>query len=213
MCSFMRVLEDEALRGPYASYINVLRCTEAKDIKRDADGQLSVTLHNTRLNSSMDFRPNLVLGCDGINSVVRSTLQAWSAEQQGSAGSSSSGKERFRMVLQPSLSTNLRFKVLQMPANPAMVDGTVLTNPSFCLLAGQKAPLIGELLSPAVVGPSRRGAYNMHAANLMSLRPACSSCQNTPQHSDSENWQAHLAHDMQPAGRPFVRCLASFSQV
>jgi hypothetical protein len=48
------------------------------------------------------------------------------------------------MVLTPSLSTNLRFKVLQLPANPAMVDGTVLTNASFCLLAGQKAPLIGE---------------------------------------------------------------------
>lgn len=48
------------------------------------------------------------------------------------------------MVEAPSLSTNLRFKVLQLPANPAMADGTVLTNPSFCLLAGQKAPLIGE---------------------------------------------------------------------
>lgn len=73
--SFMRLLEDEASRGQYASYINVLRSTEASDIQRDADGQLSVTLHNTRLNSSMTFRPKLVLGCDGINSVVRSTLQ------------------------------------------------------------------------------------------------------------------------------------------
>lgn len=147
MCSFMRLLEDEALRGPYASRISVLRSTEATDIQRDADGQLSVTLRNTRLDSSMAFRPNLVLGCDGINSVVRSTLKAWSAEQQGSgaAGSGSgSGRDKFGMVLAPSLSTNLRFKVLQLPANPAMVDGTVLTNPSFCLLAGQKAPLIGE---------------------------------------------------------------------
>lgn len=73
--SFMRLLEDEASRGQYASYINVLRSTEASDIQRDADGQLSVTLRNTRLNSSMAFRPKLVLGCDGINSVVRSTLQ------------------------------------------------------------------------------------------------------------------------------------------
>lgn len=142
----MKLLEDEATRGPYASYINVLRNTEASDIQRDADGQLSVTLRNTRLNSSMTFRPNLVLGCDGINSVVRSTLQAWAADQKGAAAggsNGSSGSQRFSMVKAPSLSTNLRFKVLQMPANPAMVDGTVLTNPSFCLLAGQKAPLIG----------------------------------------------------------------------
>lgn len=136
--SFMRLLEDEASHGQYAAYISVLRSTEASDITRDADGQLSVTLANTRLGSSMTFRPKLVLGCDGINSVVRNTLQAWTAPQ-----AASNGRDRFGMVLAPSLSTNLRFKVLQLPANPAMVDGTVLTNASFCLLAGQKAPLIG----------------------------------------------------------------------
>jgi hypothetical protein len=110
---------------------------------------VTVTLRNTRLDSSMNFSPNLVLGCDGINSIVRSTLQAWSAQQKGAAAAASgsngsSGRDRFGMVLAPSLSTNLKFKVLQLPANPVMVDGTELTNPSFCLLAGQKAPIIGE---------------------------------------------------------------------
>jgi 2-polyprenyl-6-methoxyphenol hydroxylase-like FAD-dependent oxidoreductase len=136
----MRLLEDEATRGPYASRISVLRNTEATDIQRDATGRLSVTLRNTHLDSSMTFVPNLLLGCDGINSIVRNTMHMWAAGQQGS----SNGKERFSMVLAPSLSTNLRFKVLQLPPNPAMVDGTVLNNPSFSLLAGQKAPLIGE---------------------------------------------------------------------
>lgn len=140
----MKLLEDEGTRGPYSSYISVLRNTEASDIQRDADGQLSVTLRNTRLNSSMTFRPNLVLGCDGISSVVRSTLHDWAAEEKAAESASSNGSDRFGMVLAPSLSTNLRFKVLQLPANPAMADGTVLTNPSFCLLAGQKAPLIGK---------------------------------------------------------------------
>ena len=140
----MRLLEDEATRGPYASNITVLRNTEATDIQRDAQGKVSVTLRNSRLNSSTTFQPNLVLGCDGINSVVRSTLHTWAAEQQGSGSNGASVKDRFGMVLAPSLSTNLRFKVLQLPPNPAMADGTVLTNPSFCLLAGQKAPLIGK---------------------------------------------------------------------
>lgn len=72
------------------------------------------------------------------------TLQAWAAQKAGSTTAASNGRDRFGMVEAPSLSTNLRFKVLQLPANPAMVDGTVLTNASFCLLAGQKAPLIGE---------------------------------------------------------------------
>lgn len=144
----MKLLEDEATYGAYASRINVLRNTEASNIQRDADGQVTVTLRNTRQDSSTTFSPNLVLGCDGINSIVRSTLQAWSEQQKGAAAGAgsngSSGKDRFGMVLAPSLSTNLRFKVLQMPANPVMVDGTELTNPSFCLLAGQKAPIIGE---------------------------------------------------------------------
>lgn len=140
----MRLLEDEATKGPYAKSITVLRNTEATAIQRDAEGHVSVTLRNTRdaNNSSSTVRPSLVLGCDGINSVVRSTLKSWAAEQQG-AGAGASG-ERFGMVSKPSLSTNLRFKVLQLPANPAMADGTVLANPNFCLLAGQKAPLIGE---------------------------------------------------------------------
>jgi 2-polyprenyl-6-methoxyphenol hydroxylase-like FAD-dependent oxidoreductase len=77
----MRLLEDEASRGQYASYISVLRSTEASNITRDADGQLSVTLANTRLGSSMTFRPKLVLGCDGINSAVRNTLQVSTGSQ------------------------------------------------------------------------------------------------------------------------------------
>jgi hypothetical protein len=167
----MQLLEDEATRGPYASYISILRNTEASNIQRDAEGQVTVTLRNTRLDSSMTFSPNLVLGCDGINSVVRSTLQAWSAAQPGAAAAASviSGRDRFGMVLAPSLSTNLKFKVLQLPANPVMVDGTELTNPSFCLLAGQKAPIIGAHVA-SVAGSSKQACI---PSPRVLVAPAC----------------------------------------
>jgi hypothetical protein len=38
----MKLLEDEATRGPYASYIKILRNTEASNIQRDADGQVRI---------------------------------------------------------------------------------------------------------------------------------------------------------------------------
>eukprot|EP00882_Tetradesmus_deserticola_P005981 GHRQ01006298.1.p1 GENE.GHRQ01006298.1~~GHRQ01006298.1.p1 ORF type:complete len:342 (+),score=172.70 GHRQ01006298.1:94-1026(+) len=47
------------------------------------------------------------------------------------------------MAEYPSLSTDLRFKVLQLPPNPAVRDGTVLRNPSFCVLPGRKSKTIG----------------------------------------------------------------------
>lgn len=168
--SFMRLLEDEAARGPYSSYINVLRNTEATEIQRDLEGQVSVTLRNTQLNSSMTFSPNLVLGCDGINSVVRSTLHSWAASNALVEGSAPASK--FDMVLAPSLSTNLRFKVLQLPANPPMADGTVLENPSFCLLAGQKAPLIGEFVVDEGSQCCGLGGTPHAAAHFFWLRPA-----------------------------------------
>jgi 2-polyprenyl-6-methoxyphenol hydroxylase-like FAD-dependent oxidoreductase len=161
----MALLEDEAASGPMAPRITVLRNTEAAAITRSVDGQLSVALRSTADGGSESvYAPALVVGCDGMHSVVRGTLQAWAANEDAhpastpAAGSNThhapalapaagaaaaAASSRFGMVHAPSLSTNLRFKVLQLPPNPAMADGTVLHNPSFSLLVGQKAPLIG----------------------------------------------------------------------
>eukprot|EP00899_Mesostigma_viride_P005333 jgi/Mesvir1/14800/Mv05438-RA.1 len=50
------------------------------------------------------YEPSLILGCDGLNSVVRTTLASWDPP----------GLPRFRMHLMPSHSTGLRFKVLRV---------------------------------------------------------------------------------------------------
>lgn len=170
----MRLLEDEATHGPVSDRITLLRSTEAASITRSLDGELCVILRNTQLNSTMAFAPKVLLGCDGMHSVVRSTLQRWAsidaefpAEEVAAAISYGSGLRhlgrgapKFDMVAAPSLSTNLRFKVLQLPPNPAMVDGTVLDNPSFSLLAGQKAPLIGE--ARGLIGVTAVGLLSVH---------------------------------------------------
>jgi kynurenine 3-monooxygenase len=51
------------------------------------------------------FSPRLLIGCDGINSIVRSTLNKWDT----------SNSDQFAMKLFPSPSTGLRYKVLTLP--------------------------------------------------------------------------------------------------
>jgi 2-polyprenyl-6-methoxyphenol hydroxylase-like FAD-dependent oxidoreductase len=157
--NFVRLLEYRVKEADFAPYITLITNTEAADIQRlpssssssDAK-QVQVTLRNTVTGNTQRFVPKLLLGCDGMNSMVRHSLQDWAAEDASSsssstaasaANSSSSSSSTFDMVEYPSLSTNLRFKVLQLPPNPAMKDGTVLRNPSFCLLAGHKSKSIG----------------------------------------------------------------------
>lgn len=148
--NFVRLLEYRAKEEPFGAYINVITNTEAVDVQRlpgsssSSSKRIQVTLRNTVTDNTMTFVPKLLLGCDGANSIVRNSLKAWAAEDGGN-GSSSSSSSKYGMKEFPSLSTNLRFKVLQLPPNPAMKDGTVLHNPSFCLLAGKKTRLVGGL--------------------------------------------------------------------
>jgi 2-polyprenyl-6-methoxyphenol hydroxylase-like FAD-dependent oxidoreductase len=96
------------------------------------------------------FYPSLVLGCDGIGSLVRKALQRWAAEDDLEAGAAAAaaaaaggprrGRGRaptFGVRSYPSPASGLRFKVLRLPPNPALRDGaTVLRNPSFAVLTG-----------------------------------------------------------------------------
>ncbi len=62
-----------------------------------------------------NFQPALLVGCDGINSIVRNTIKDWDK----------STTDRFEMQLLPSPSANLRYKVLSLPANfPLDYSGT-----------------------------------------------------------------------------------------
>lgn len=51
------------------------------------------------------FEPTLVVGCDGLNSIVRHTLQEWEKNKS----------DRFDMKLFPSPSSDLKYKVLTLP--------------------------------------------------------------------------------------------------
>jgi 2-polyprenyl-6-methoxyphenol hydroxylase-like FAD-dependent oxidoreductase len=148
--NFVRLLEYRVKEPDFAPYITLITNTEATDIQRLPNSSSSsgaqhteVTLRNTVTGNTQRFVPKLLLGCDGMNSIVRQSMQQWSAQDTGPTSAASSSSSRFSMAEYPSLSTDLRFKVLQLPPNPAMRDGTVLRNPSFCLLAGQKAKSIG----------------------------------------------------------------------
>jgi kynurenine 3-monooxygenase len=54
---------------------------------------------------SIKFEPSLLVGCDGINSIVRNILKEWDK----------SGSDKFEMKYFPSPSSGLRYKVLTLP--------------------------------------------------------------------------------------------------
>ncbi len=56
------------------------------------------------------FEPSLLVGCDGLRSVVRNTLAEWDT----------SGLHKFQMQQFPSASSGLRYKVLSLPPKPSL---------------------------------------------------------------------------------------------
>jgi 2-polyprenyl-6-methoxyphenol hydroxylase-like FAD-dependent oxidoreductase len=66
--------------------------------------KLEVVAH-TENGSIVRFEPCLLVGCDGINSIVRNTLKEWDK----------STPDRFEMKYFPSPSSGLRYKVLSLP--------------------------------------------------------------------------------------------------
>lgn len=84
------------------------------------------------------WTPTLLVGADGMDSVVREALRGWDEAQSGPAA------ERFKMVERPSASAGLRYKVLILPPNPEVqrvgaaggaAAREVIPNPSFCAIA------------------------------------------------------------------------------
>ncbi|NEP09918.1 MAG: FAD-dependent monooxygenase [Symploca sp. SIO2C1] len=83
--------------------IQVLFQTECVEIKQNQDNLEIIT--QSRDKQQLTLTPTLVVGCDGLNSIVRQTLHQW---QQGTSDS-------FVMQQFPSPSTGLRYKVLTLP--------------------------------------------------------------------------------------------------
>jgi len=72
-------------------------------------GESKLTILTQEINTENVFKleTNLLVGCDGINSVVRETLDHWD----------NSGTNQFKMQLFPSASSGLKYKVLTLPPN------------------------------------------------------------------------------------------------
>ena len=66
--------------------------------------KLEVIAHS-QSGSIFKFEPNFLVGCDGVQSIVRNTLKQWDSSQS----------DRFEMKYLPSASSGLRYKVLLLP--------------------------------------------------------------------------------------------------
>jgi 2-polyprenyl-6-methoxyphenol hydroxylase-like FAD-dependent oxidoreductase len=67
--------------------------------------------------------PRLLLACDGIHSSVRGALSSWAPTTYTTSSF-------------PSLSSGMRFKILQLPPNPVTKNGLVLQNDKIWVLEG-----------------------------------------------------------------------------
>ncbi|MDF5722947.1 MAG: NAD(P)/FAD-dependent oxidoreductase [Rhizonema sp. PD37] len=107
--AFVLLLYQEIERN-WQEQINVLFNTSCFQINKTAinDGEEKLEIIAYEENGNiMKFEPSLLVGCDGINSIVRNTIKEWDK-------STSNG---FEMKYFPSPSSNLKYKVLSLPPN------------------------------------------------------------------------------------------------
>lgn len=99
--AFVQLLYEE-IEQNWSDSIQVLFQTQCVAIKQDRGLEIIAQLPN---KPQLSFTPTLLVGCDGLNSIVRQTLQ------QSQPGKSSD----FAMQQFPSPSSGLRYKVLTLP--------------------------------------------------------------------------------------------------
>ncbi|AFY33088.1 NAD(P)/FAD-dependent oxidoreductase [Calothrix sp. PCC 7507] len=109
--AFVLLLYQEIERN-WQDSITVLFNTKCVQIKQQE--RLEIIVESEKGDRSK-LEPSLLVGCDGINSIVRNTIKEWDK----------STTDRFEMQLCPSPSANLRYKVLSLPPNfPLDYSGT-----------------------------------------------------------------------------------------
>ncbi|MDJ0715226.1 MAG: NAD(P)/FAD-dependent oxidoreductase [Prochloraceae cyanobacterium] len=116
--AFLQLLYEEIERN-WLDRITVLfktRCVEIQKTRRyadpegivnDTEGEKIQIVASQENGSVMKFEPTFLVGCDGINSIVRQTLKKWDK----------SASDRFEMKYHPSPSSGLKYKVLTLPPN------------------------------------------------------------------------------------------------
>ena len=105
---FVLLLYQEIERN-WQDKIAVLFSTKCVAINKSAtnsteEQKLEVIAHG-KGGSVFKFEPNFLVGCDGVQSIVRNTLKQWDNSQSN----------RFEMKYLPSASSGLKYKVLLLP--------------------------------------------------------------------------------------------------
>lgn len=106
--AFVMMLYQEIERN-WHGCITVMFNTKCGQINRiatnnDNEEKLEIIAYSEN-NHIVKFEPYLLVGCDGVNSIVRNTLKEWNLSKA----------ERFEMKRFPSPSTGLRYKALTLP--------------------------------------------------------------------------------------------------
>ncbi len=100
--SFVQLLYQE-IQQHWSDSIQVLFNTECVEIKQIRE-HLEIITQSSPAQEKLTFIPTLIVGCDGLNSIVRQTLH----QMEGQSHS-------FEMQQFPSPSSGLKYKVLTLP--------------------------------------------------------------------------------------------------
>ena len=108
--AFLQLLYEEIERN-WRDSITVLfdtKCVEIqKTITNNIEEEKIEIVASQENGSVIKFEPTFLVGCDGINSIVRQTLNKWDKPEA----------DKFEMKYHPSPSSGLKYKVLTLPPN------------------------------------------------------------------------------------------------
>ena len=103
----------EAIQEKGSERLRVLYGHSVAGLERDESGQASVRIRD-REGTETQISPDLILGCDGLNSAIRSELEIQPEVPSG----------HFDMIAGDSISAGLRYKVLNLPSRFTTKDGS-----------------------------------------------------------------------------------------
>ncbi|KPP96303.1 NAD(P)/FAD-dependent oxidoreductase [Erythrobacter sp. HL-111] len=109
----------DAVRDLAGERVRLLYGHKVAGLTRSAAGGIAVEVEDDE-GRRESFEPTLVLACDGLNSAIRQGLQNLAEVDPA----------RFEMVATPSLSTGLRYKVLNLPSRFATRGGAAVDDPA-----------------------------------------------------------------------------------
>ena len=107
--TFVNLLYEE-IQTNWQEYIKVIFNTTCIEINKyvsnnDSQSEKLQAIAKIQNDEKIKFEPFLLVGCDGINSIVRNTLKHWDK----------SSSNKFEMKDFPSPSSGLRYKILTLP--------------------------------------------------------------------------------------------------